>query len=474
MLFNFTVVPKGFYYGTLHYFQIIFVTVPTLIVSKLLSFDPDTRKTLVHLTSRGLSAVLGTGCVAFTFFFARQLFNRSTAILAALFLAVCMGFVTSAHYARVDVPMCFWMMASLLMAARALTLGTRSSYILAGAFAGLAAGVKYVGGITILNLFLAYVLRGKTRDHRGLVYGVLAAAVSFILVNPSIFTASCTFLEGFVVDNAFNGGLGLEHKGGMLRLTMTIYDAVGGPMSVLMGISAVYCIFLLLNRDYRARILFSFPMVLAYLHLLSNSNRPVIDYVLPILPILCIFAGKMISDLIVSQLKLVRWTGFALAAITFVYSALFTVEANLRLTYDSRQLSFMKWVRNYQSFAEDLGVCDGKRPYYQAWFQESRNRLDNQSTEFDRSIEGLEVRSPDVLVVSSFYYDRFKGDSTSPEGQFFAGLFDGRSNYQRVAEFHTSVLPWFDPRPEKINPTVMIFQRPDASFVSPESTSSSM
>ena len=55
---------------------------------------------------------------------------------------------------------------------------------------------------------------------------------------------------------------------------------------------------------------------------------------------------------------------------------------------------------------------------------------------FDPSVEGLQARAPDLLIVSSFYYDRFADDPTSPDGRFFARLFAGETSYRQVAEFH--------------------------------------
>ena len=118
---NLTLNPHSFLYGSFHYYLVLMVIVPTYFATKLLSLPEEAQKTAVYLAARGLTAVLGAGCVALTYLLARRLFDRTTALLAALLLALSVGLVNIAHFATVDVPMLFWMMASYLMSARVMS-----------------------------------------------------------------------------------------------------------------------------------------------------------------------------------------------------------------------------------------------------------------------------------------------------------------------------------------------------------------
>lgn len=184
--------PWGSRYGSLHFYQILAVIVPTYLVTDLLSLPEATQKTAVYMAARALTAAFGAGCVALTFLLAQHLFGRLTAVLSALFLALTVGFVNVAHFATTDIPMLFCMLAALLMSAYVLTSGERKWHVLAGVFAGFAAGTKYPGGIVLLNLIAAHLLSKRgDRDHVALLLGILASAISFVAVNPSLLFASC-------------------------------------------------------------------------------------------------------------------------------------------------------------------------------------------------------------------------------------------------------------------------------------------
>jgi hypothetical protein len=114
---------------------------------------------------------------------------------------------------------------------------------------------------------------------------------------------------------------------------------------------------------------------------------------------------------------------------------------------------------NYKTAAESIGLCQPRARHYLGWYEEADSKTATDLVNFDPSIDGLEDRAPDLLVVSSFYYGRFVNDPTGPDGHFFKQLFEGRGSYRPIAEFHYELLPWLDPWLEVINPKIMVFQK---------------
>jgi hypothetical protein len=113
----------------------------------------------------------------------------------------------------------------------------------------------------------------------------------------------------------------------------------------------------------------------------------------------------------------------------------------------------------YKSVAESIDLCEPRARHYLGWYERAEAGASADLISFDPSIEGLEARAPDLLVISSFYYELFLDDPTGPNGYFFKQLFEGGGSYRQVAEFHYEWLPWLDPDVEFINPTVRIFQK---------------
>ncbi len=517
---NLTLNPHSFLYGSFHYYLVLMVIVPTYFATKLLSLPEEAQKTAVYLAARGLTAVLGAGCVALTYLLARRLFDRTTALLAALLLALSVGLVNIAHFATVDAPMLFWMMASYLMSARVMSRGGLRESLSAGAFAGLAAGTKYVGGVAAVTLVAAHVLSQGNRTIKHLLWGIVAAAVAFVVVDLPILFASCEFLEGFIIDNAYNTTIGASPDAiPGVQVAGAILDSLELPVCLLVVAALFYFSILTFRRKHLRQTGFLMSTVVPFYLLISNVHYASIRHVLPIVPPLLIMVGKMLCDLR-GGWPAGWWRrrfADALVAAVVVVSGVYVLSTELQFTFDGRNLAAhwiiehaapgtkievthypprfpddryvvveRPWLRNldaeiaglknaplyrtlqplylaYKSFAEPLGLCTPRERHYTGWYEAAEADSTTALVTFDPTIEGLNARAPDLFVVSSLYYDRFDDDPTGPDGRFFARLFAGETSYHQVAEFHYEFMPWLDPLLEFINPTVRIFQRPHDS-----------
>ena len=511
---NFTLNPHEFRYGSLHFYQVLAVIVPTYLITDLLSLPDATQKTAVYIAARALTAAFGAGCVGLTFLLAHYLFGRMAAVLSALCLTLTVGFVNIAHFATTDIPMLFWMLAALLTSAYVLTSPDRKWYILAGIFSGFAAGTKYPGGIVLLNLLVAHLLsRRSDRDHTSLLLGVLSSAVSFLFVNPSILFASCEFFEGFIRDGALHASF---DKGGaplLYQVLANLHSSIGIALALVVLAGIVYSLVLVCRREYIVEILFLYCALIPFTLLLASAHFTTPRYAAPLLPALLILAGKMLADATMARSTAIRWIGRIAVLVAVTFSAFTTIAGNLQFTHDSRKAAAAwinqnaaagakievtpfgptlpeeryvivrrPWLRDlgefepalqnatiykllqpmyieYRDFAEHVGLCEYRRPHYRGWYDRKKAANIDDVRNFDISIQGLEQRAPDFLIASSFYYDRYKDDPNSLEGEMFDRLFAGDSAYREVAKIRYELVGWIDPTLELVNPTVRIFQR---------------
>lgn len=506
---DFTLKPPTFLYGSLHFYQALAVMLPAYLVSEVVGASDTAQRYAVWLAARGLSAVLGTACVALTFIVSHRLFGTVAAIVAAASLALTMGLVSIAHFASVDVPMLFWMLASFLMASRILTSGERYAYVLAGVFAGLAAGTKYIGGAVIVSLVAAYALTYARRDHLGLAYGVLASAVAFVAVNPALLFASCEFFEGFIKDNAFNTSLDAGKVSAPVLLASALYEALGAGLLALVCLALAYAGFLLLRRRATREILLLAALLVPFALAVGNVHYASSRHVLPLIPPLLILAGKMIADLLGTRPAWLRGGALVVAVLALAWSAVYTVGADLAFVHDPRKPAGA-WIRQhvppgstiemsaygpnvsrerfeivrrpvvrdlgntlqamtqgpiyellyplfvtYRGFAESVGLCPYRRPHYEGWYERTATDAQTVADGFHLGVAGLHARRPDYLVVSEQYYKRWFDSPETPEGEMFAALFAGRTQYEKVAEFEYH--PWLDPEVEFINRKITIF-----------------
>ena len=112
----------------------------------------------LYLAGRVTTALLGTATIALLFALGLRLFGRKTGFLAALLYAIAPFAVVHAHFLTVDVPATFFVTLALLCAAKLLTAPTRKNYVLAGIACGLCAATKYNTGLVLIAPVVAYLL----------------------------------------------------------------------------------------------------------------------------------------------------------------------------------------------------------------------------------------------------------------------------------------------------------------------------
>jgi len=502
-----------FAYGALSYYQVMILVTPIYLLTALMDIsDFDQQLHILWFSSRVLSALLGSAIVLITFLLTKVLFDRKAALVAASLLTVSMGFVNLAHFATTDIPSIFWFSLSCLMSAYIFTNNKKNWYLLAGLFVGFAAAVKYIGVIALITLIVAHFLSGKKR-HRNLVYGVLMVLIGFLVANPVAIFSFCEFSEGFLKESLFNSFRNLDGPYAFLPFISRLREALGFPLFFLSIFGLLYSAFLLNSKKHSLRVLLIWSMVFPYYFIMGSMHVDNFRYIVHIVPFLLILTGKMMSDFIVFKYRLIQIVSYILFAIIIGYSLLFTVAADLAFTYDSRKLAKDWIIRNIpdgtkievtsyftrlpkdkynvirrphenkvektalltinskkyifskriisqiQFLAEKFKLCNGERPYYITWYEKALIRYNFRSSNFDLSVEGLKSRGPDYLIVSSNYFNRFSVDKASVEGQFFNSLFKDETEYKKVAEFKYRFHPLIDPKPEFVNPLILVYKR---------------
>lgn len=515
-----TLNPHFFVYGGLHhYFIAALAVLPVKVPNKFLCLmGYAAQSTLVVILSRLLSALLGTGVVFLTFLIGQELFDPRAGLFAAALLATSMLLVNLSHFATVDVPSLFWFTLSCVLAIRVFRGGSGRSYLLAGLCSGVAAAVKYVGGLAFIVLIAAHFL-GGSKTHRLLVGALLMGAVGFILGNPVLLFAPFEFAEGFVAEMVFASARGLGLSRAFLPLIFQLKEAMGVPLFLLSLAGLVHGVRLLASRKNRASILLALSMMLPYYFVVGSMRGPragpllgplpPLRYTLPIMPFLLLLAGKMLSDLVDARRRYTAHVARAGFAVALSYSIAYSASADLKFTYDSRYAARAWLLDNVQPGAvvettsygptvprdkyvvverpHDNQVADvaasvgtsalrlqtmvedlegwltraglrTRNEHYVSWYEKALLHYEEETSTFDVGTQGLESRAPDVLVVSDLYAGRFR-DRSSAEGAFFSDLSSGRTSYRKIAEFHYELPSWLDPPAEFVDPKIAVYSQ---------------
>jgi len=255
-----------------------------------------------HLIDRAISATLGIATVWLVYLICARSVDRRTGLVAALFLALTHLHVRDSHFGVTDVPLAFLIMCSVLFISRIQAHPTRTNYLLAGIFAGLAMSTKYSGLFLVVPLLLCHVslvrplyvsVLGSLIDGRILVFA-LGLVFAFLAGTPFALIDFRTFLSGVLFEaRHLSSGDGIElGRGWWYHLRFTLWHGLGWSLLV----ASLVGLFILARRSPRtALVLWSFPMV--YYAIAGKGLTVFLRYMIPVVPFLCIAAAVSVNDL---------------------------------------------------------------------------------------------------------------------------------------------------------------------------------
>lgn len=260
---------------------------------------------LLFIPARVAMALLGTLCVGLTYALGRRLHGTTTGLIAAALLAVNSLHIAWSQVIRTDIHASIFMLASLLFAARIAERGRLRDYLLAGAFAGLATVTKWPAATVFVAVIGAFIFARRQQngaERPPLVRLVAAAAAVFaamFIASPYIFLDWHTVIAN-VSGEVKSGHLG--HNGGSFVDNLAYY--LGGPVA---GSTGAIGLVLALGGAALAAVPSAstspiarwtmIPATILFLALICTQNLIWSRWVLPVLPMICIFAGFALATL---------------------------------------------------------------------------------------------------------------------------------------------------------------------------------
>jgi hypothetical protein len=230
---------------------------------------------LLFVPARVAMALLGTLCVWLTYLLGKRLHGTLTGLVGAALLAMNGLHIAWSQVIRTDIHASVFMLASLLFSARIAERGKLQDYLLAGAFAGFATATKWPAAtvfIAVIGAF-AFAAQQKEREARPPARYLIAAAAAVLaaifISSPFIFLDWQTVLAN-VSGEVKAGHLG--HTGGSFVDNLRFYltEPVAGSMGII---------------------------GLAFLALICSQGLIWSRWVLPVMPLLCLFASFAIVQL---------------------------------------------------------------------------------------------------------------------------------------------------------------------------------
>ena len=407
-----------------------------------------------YVCSRALNVLLSTLTVFVVYATAKRLFDVTTGIVAACFIAISPLHLTNSYYATVDTATALWPALSCLMAVVIYSNSSRTRYyILGGIFTGLAIGSKYTAFPALLPLLVAdYVqARSQGRFFTKNVYAILfSAPAAFLATTPYSLLDYPAFFQALVHQRQ---EYSISHPGfeSVTGISLAPYSdylfAEGyGRIPTALAIAGA----LTLGTKCRAKgaILLSFPVTIFLFLGMYKVFFP--RNAVPLIPFLAIFSGYAVTRCAgwfgqrVSRqgaLMPMRITTCASAAILVAVSLHYQLATDLKIVHenalpDSRWVA-LEWIRKTLPPGTTIG-----REHYTPPVENYTRAFNVIHLGYFGTFRRQDLlSSTDFIVTSSSDYSRFTDNSERypEEAVFYSTFFAQHEIVQEFAGNGTSM-----------------------------------
>jgi 4-amino-4-deoxy-L-arabinose transferase-like glycosyltransferase len=460
-------------YPPLHYYVLAVVQLPVVAAIWLgwTSLSDPTTYTVLFVLVRLVSTAMATATVVLVYACGCELYDRTSALGAALMTALILPLVYYAKVANVDAPYVFWYVLALWFYLRALRTSRLRDYLGLAVAAVSAVTTKDQAFALFLPMPLALaVAEFRRRQASGSKKSWLAAAAHrHLLIAGAVAVGLLVAIENPV----FNWPGVLERLRWLSQATVgfeEVPDTFAGYLHLLglavghvrfsLGwpfflLAAVGTVRLLCQSPSSNRQLAVLAPVLSYLLLLLLPIRFVFDrYVLPVAVTATLFGGPLLKHLV--SARRLQPAGLLLGVGSVVYTFAYAVSVDWLLVSDARY-DAERWLAASVPRGSRIAAI-GVRPYLPRLNQFDAAYIPEPTIE-----EVMAVNAPYLIVTSAWGADRFRG---APEVlEFFSRLRRGTLDYLPVSTHRGRPL-WnlvsfrgIRTNLDKINPEIVIYRR---------------
>lgn len=412
---------------------------------------------------RLVSVALGVGCVYLTYRLGTELRDRFAGRLAALFLALSIGFLSQTHLVGEDIPMLFLLLLATVLAHRFVEDGRTSTFLLGALAGGLAIAFKLSGGVSVGVLGAALFARAARSDdpigellRPGVVIGgMVVGAVAVYVGVPSVLVGGPSEL---LARSAGSISSKTGKTGGFSApiCYWFAYQYVSGlGIPLFLGVVAGFAATvwrLVARRDEPVAPITWLLLVLVLFPLAVYSRWEFVRlrHVVPTFPALLVFLGAEVSRW---RHRERGWRAVRVGvAVLLVTTAMFAGAAEAQYLTDPRDEA-TRWIATntaddatlevYENSIADVGTPHGRETIHYSFPEnEATNTSDlvlNDSS-YTEWMLSMPDREPDYIQLTENELDYVDPAATDyrqyPERrEYVRGLLAGEYDYRVVARF---------------------------------------
>lgn len=274
---------------------------------------------IFYYLSRIFNGILGALTVIPLFYTAKTLYDKRTAVLAALLFAVFTLHVRTSHFALIDVPTTFWLTVSVFFASKLLYNPNYKNYMLSGLFAGLAMSTKYNGlfaSLALIAMHLSLMIRNRNVVTSKEFYLMPLSALIMCLVGFFIGTPFALFdHQTFLRNDGPKGALWQFSNVGNVRILKHVFNFfITSPLNLVKDLGytpfILFVLFMFVKTSFiikhkqskditveLSKLLFITIPALVIIYNVSGYVRTRSHYYMPAYPFIALGGGVFLASL---------------------------------------------------------------------------------------------------------------------------------------------------------------------------------
>ncbi|HEV8725295.1 MAG TPA: glycosyltransferase family 39 protein [Candidatus Binatia bacterium] len=483
--------------------------------------------------ARLLSAIESLATVWLTAELARRLFGRSVALLTALFLGICLLPVREAHFGTVDTLLGALISLTLLLGEQITRRGLWKDYVKVSVALALAAATKIVALLVLAPIALAHAWKQIHRPESSaaragwsrrllpliatvtLVAALWLALNPYVLLDPDIYfnldrndslrtqnlvvrgklpvLYTLQFLNEtpylYIVTNLLRWGMGLP-------LEMLALAGVGYSLWHLLGSLRFFGI-ARSKAEHSAETtafadVYLLSWLLIYFFFMGSWYAQFVRYALPLIPVLCLLASRLVVDLWQRGGRVARGLSGGLTAGVFTASLAYTLAYSGIYREPDVRLATVAWLRgnvpagssmlvekdeaiflHRSEYRKAYGLTDYRWQIWNPYEVDGVKSIRYQAPAVSDARTRAHLASlliTDYIVISRMWCERFMSAAAQfpAQADFYRRLFSEQAGYHLVRTFSADPklgpFIWRD-EPSEItfrmfdHPTIYIFAR---------------
>ncbi len=295
--------PHFFEYPTLHIY-LVAISLKFLSLLKIITLKADLGFYFLnpeeigkmYIAGRSLTLLLSIMGVFFLYKIGMKLYDKKTAFLSSLILAICPAYTLNSHYMSVDIPMVFWIITSIYFLSSYLKDKMPLWLYISGFTIGFATSTKYPAIFLWFLIPFVNFLCNRKIFSKEVLFSSITLIVGFLITSPYVFLSFPEFKRDFIYQCTTRGAtLSLTSNKIVLWLYNTSIAFKTGFYSLIITF-VLGIIYAFVKRTKEDKFLIA-GLFFSLIPLLIISGFKYTRYYLPLLPFLVILSARFIAPL---------------------------------------------------------------------------------------------------------------------------------------------------------------------------------